>query len=588
MAVFSIYCCRISLGLLLVSTFLPAVCQAVPLSVEIRGVEGELHENIIARLKIALSQDNPDLTGRHIRRLHKHAPEQIKEALAPFGYYSVQVQPFLHEKEKKWKAVYKVDVGPPVLVETVRVKVTGSGREHENFQGLTESFPLRKGDQLEHGKYEAGKKKILHKALIAGYLKTRFTENRVAVRQKDNKAVILLCLETGPLYFFGKTESEQNIITPKLFQQYIPYRIGDVYSFAMLNRLQADLYATGYFSQVTVEPDMSLDDSDNRQIPVEVELAPLKKKNRYSFGIGYGTDTGARGNAGWKNRIINRFGHKPSVNMQLAEKSSRAVAGYEIPVPILDLRYDTLSFDALYSDETWEDTVSRQLSIGTSLKHNSPDYQFGTGMEFLYESYTAGGIDDNTYLLMPEGFFTMILAGERVNTENGLRISAHLKGAVKPVLASTSFFQFQVGGKGILTPLKNWRILGRANFGTTLMESIDELPPSLRFYAGGDHSIRGYGYKELGPTDDSGKVVGGRHLIEASIEVERNLFSIWGVAAFYDMGNAYDDIDAHLYQGAGAGLRITLPFGKIRLDVAEGLSDDSFSPRIHLTLGADL
>ncbi|RWX49657.1 Surface antigen, partial [Candidatus Electrothrix communis] len=112
--------------------------------------------------------------------------------------------------------------------------------------------------------------------------------------------------------------------------------------------------------------------------------------------------------------------------------------------------------------------------------------------------------------------------------------------------------------------------------------------PSLRFYAGGDHSVRGYGYKELGPEDSSGKIIGGQYLTEASIEIERKINDTWSAAAFYDLGNAYDDIDLDLQVGAGLGVRMNLPFGQVRLDVACAVSDADYPLRIHLTIGADL
>ncbi|MCW5209300.1 BamA/TamA family outer membrane protein, partial [Desulfobulbus sp. US1] len=146
----------------------------------------------------------------------------------------------------------------------------------------------------------------------------------------------------------------------------------------------------------------------------------------------------------------------------------------------------------------------------------------------------------------------------------------------------------QANGKIILTPWTNWRLLGGLSIGAIMMDSIDELPPSLRFYAGGDHSVRGYGYKELGPEDSSGKIIGGQYLTEASIEIERKINDTWSAAAFYDLGNAYDDIDLDLQVGAGLGVRMNLPFGQVRLDVACAVSDADYPLRIHLTIGADL
>lgn len=577
------------------SLFLPAYAAAAPVSITVLGVnKPELQQNIFASLKIAQQQDAADLSTGRIRLLHKQAPEQIKAALAPFGYYSVQIKNdnghgLLKKNGANWQAEYVVELGPPTKVAALKIEVTGPGSKAKTLQEqvLQKSFPLQPGSQLDDGKYEAGKKGILQTALEAGYVRARFTESRVEVRAKEQKAAVMLRLDTGPLYVFGKTSSSMYILKPELLQRYLPYQTGEVYSFKALNQLQSDLYGTGYFSKVTVEPQLPPPEDAREEVPVELHLQPALK-NRWSFGLGYGTDTGARGSIGWKNRMINRRGHRASLNAQLAEKGSKAAADYEIPVPILDLRYDSLNFDTQYSEESWANTDIRQFTLGASVKHNAPNYQFGTGLEYLHETYTVSGKDDSTYLLMPNAFLTLIFAESRVKTDNGLRITGSVRGAQAPLLASTSFFQFRVGGKVILSPWDKWRFIGRGSFGATAMESINELPPSLRFYAGGDQSVRGYGYKQLGPKDDSGRVVGGQYLTEASAELERKLFGIWSAAVFYDIGNAYDNIDARLQQGVGVGVRMTLPFGQLRLDFAEALSEPGFSLRIHLTLGADL
>ncbi len=560
-----------------------SVCRAVPLSVVVEGVEGELYTNIMARLKISLQQENPDITPREIRRLHKQAPKEIAEALAPYGYYSVQVDSSLSDDDEGWHGLYRVAAGTAVIVDALSVEITGPGKERSFFKEPAAGFPLQPGDSLKDSLYETGKKNILALAMAHGYVQARFTEHTIVVRPEQGKAEIRLLLDTGPLYHFGETTSSQDIITSELFYRFIPYRQGDVYSLQLLNQLQSGLYSTGYFGQVLVKPKFS--QQQDEKIPVEVSLLPAKR-NRYSFGIGYGTDTGARGSLGWTNRIVNRFGHKPSLIMQLSEKGRRVNADYEIPV--FDPRYDTLSLNGQYLDETWDDTWSNLLSFGVSVNHNTPKHQYGAGLEVRHEKYTVGVTSGSADLLMPSGYWNLILAKDRVNTKNGIRLSATVKGADKTILSSTSFIQFRVSGKAILTPMDNWRILGRGTIGATTMESIDDLPPSLRFYAGGDQSVRGYGYKELGPEDSSGVVVGGRYLMEGSIEIERRLTSMWSMAAFYDVGNAFDDIDADLKHGAGVGVRMTLPFGQIRMDVASALSEDGYPLRVHLTVGADL
>ncbi|WP_417912166.1 autotransporter assembly complex protein TamA [Candidatus Electronema sp. TJ] len=572
---------------------LPSAAFAAPVTVIVRGVDGDLHKNILASLSIAQQQEAAQLSTGQLRRLHKKAPEQIAAALRPFGYYAAEVNNnkghgLLEKHGQGWQAVYEIEAGPPVRVDSVRIEISGPGKAHEALKNLQAGFPLQPGSQLNDAAYEKGKKSILAKAFAAGYILAKFSESRVEVRAKAGTAAVLLRLETGPLHIFGETSSSSLILKPELLQRYVPYQPGEVYSVNALNRLQSDLYATGYFSQVTVEPKLPAADETREEVPVELHLSPAPK-NRYSFGLGYGTDTGARGNVGWKNRMINRLGHKPSFNIQLAEKGSKAAGGYEIPLPLLDLRYDTLSFDTLYSEESWEDTEISQHTLGAALKHSSPNYQFGAGLEYLHESYTVGGREeDSTWLLMPNAFLTLIFAENRVNTEHGIRVGGSVRAAQAPYLGSTSFVQFRVGGKAVFSPLDKWRLIGRGSFGATMMDSINELPPSLRFYAGGDQSVRGYAYKSLGPQDNSGRVVGGQYLTEGSIELERKLSGIWSAAVFYDIGNAYDNIDADLQQGIGIGARMTLPFGQIRLDLADPVSEGGFSIRLHITLGADL
>ena len=74
-------------------------------------------------------------------------------------------------------------------------------------------------------------------------------------------------------------------------------------------------------------------------------------------------------------------------------------------------------------------------------------------------------------------------------------------------------------------------------------DPLTDLPPSLRFYAGGDRSVRGYTYQSLGPKDASGNVIGGKHLLVGSVEVEYAISKSWSMALFYDVGNAFNNFE---------------------------------------------
>ncbi len=125
----------------------------------------------------------------------------------------------------------------------------------------------------------------------------------------------------------------------------------------------------------------------------------------------------------------------------------------------------------------------------------------------------------------------------------------------------------------------------RAEGGITIQDEFDDLPPSMRFFAGGDQSVRGYAYKSLGPKDAQGDVIGGRHLMIGSAEVEMPINDDWSLALFYDTGNAFDNVkDYELAHGAGLGIRRHTPIGPIKLDIARQLEGNR-DYRLHLSVG---
>jgi translocation and assembly module TamA len=134
------------------------------------------------------------------------------------------------------------------------------------------------------------------------------------------------------------------------------------------------------------------------------------------------------------------------------------------------------------------------------------------------------------------------------------------------------------------------RLLLRGELGHTFSGEVSLLPPTLRFHAGGDRSIRGYGWREVGPrVGPPGKQfpVGARNVVTASVEYERYFNGPWGAAVFIDTGSAFDS-KPDLHTGVGIGLRWRSPVGPLRVDLAHGLDDPDSPWQITLNFGADL
>lgn len=552
------------------------------MEVQVKGVEGAVYDNVLARLKIYLHKDSRRLTPFEIRRLHRQAKSDIEEALAPFGYYRPTIVDTLDQQGESWKALYVVTTGEPVLVTKVRIATEGPGQAE--VSNIGQGFPLKVGDVLDQRQYEQGKKQLVRSALKKGYLTARFSRHELRINRQERAGEIDLSLDTGPLFLFGITTSNQKIIKPELLARYLPYEVGDPWSPAKISELQKVLYGTDFFSRVSVRGDIG--QARDLQIPVQVELETPEHLNRYSFGLGYATDTGARTQLEWRNRLLNSSGHKARGTLQIAE--SENIFSFRYDMPRGNPRYDRYLLGATYQDKSWEDTQTRLLATGLTLDHAGPVFRYGGSIEVRDEQYDVGATSGSSSLLMPGASLGLIWADNLLHTKNGLQVAVNVSGAAEAVGSDATFLQVTGTSKLILTPFAPWRLIGRGTLGATQVDAIDDLPPSLRFYAGGDQSVRGFGYKELGTRDSSGTVVGGRYLVVGSAELERIINERWSLATFLDVGNAIDDLAIDLEQGAGFGLRFRLPFGQVRLDLATALSESGNPIRLHFSVGGDL
>lgn len=562
----------------------PAFTAPISVDVQVKGINSPLKENVLASLNLFLQKDNVRLRETTVLLLHDKAEEDIKSALAPFGYYNPTVKSNLSEDENGFHAEYIIEKGPPVIVEKVDKKLVGDGRENEVLQKALNAWKVRVGNVLDQGLYEKEKKKLVNEIINEGFLDVVFVQKILLVDVKKNTARISLILDTKKQYVFGYTTCTQEILEQDLLNRYLPYSKGDPYRPAKLFELQSILYRTDFFSQVIVTGEM--DHVEDYSVPVKIDLVSPKKRNKYSVGGGYATDTGVRGKLDWSNRIFNNRGHTISASFLLAEYENSLSLLYKIPRK--DPRYDTLIHSVGYQDSTWDDTKTRLITGAVSQEHSGPQFKFSTGLEIRDEVYDIGDTSGESTLLLPSLNAGLIFADDILNTTQGLASSVNLSGAYKGFISDASFLQATVSAKAVYKPFKQWKLIGRISVGGTLVDSIDSLPPSLRYYTGGDSTIRGYSYKSIGTEDSSGTVIGGRYLIVQSIELERILTQYWSLAAFWDGGTATDDLSLDYYQGVGGGIRFRLPFGQIRFDVASAITEDGTPFRVHLTVGGDL
>ena len=551
------------------------------IDVRIEGLSGDEEDNVQAFLGIYQEREKKDLLDSRVERLHERAPDEIRESLAPFGHYRVQVDAELTRgAEGDWVARYKVDPGPVVPLGTVDVQITG---EAANEPGRPD-LGVKSGKPLSHAEYEAAKAKLKAFARDRGYLDARFERSAVEVDVEAYRADVVLHLDSGPRYYFGEVRFDQDQFDPDFLRRFIDLQAGQTFRDADLLRLQGGLINTDYFSLVEVHPRVDRVSSD-RQVPIDVKLVP-NPPNRYRFGAGFGTDTGPRMSVDWTRRYIGREGHSANVELVLSTAIQRLEAGYRIP--LADPRKEYVAFRT--SAERY-DTDSRKGAVfSVRGEHNTfyGDWQRILALDYEYES--PQDTDEGTYYnLIPGATWVWKTLDDAIYTKSGARVDLRVIGAYEGLLSSSTFLQGYARGKAVHSPMDDLRLIVRGEFGASAADSVLDIPPSRRFYAGGDNSVRGYQYEELSPVDSEGKKTGGRYLTTASVEVERRVTGDWFAAAFYDVGNAFDEPgEMDLKQAVGVGARWLSPVGLVRLDIAKGLDPQADDFRIHLVIGPDL
>lgn len=566
------------LGLLLCAT----AAAAPVLRVEVEGLAGELRDNVFALLTVHRERAAEGLSEARIRRYFQRGPDEIRQALVPFGHYAPRIESELEQTRDGWLARFRVDPGEPVRFGVVDVRVTGAGSAAPELADAAAKLGIRPGQPARHAVYEQAKSELQRLALEQGYLEAAYRRHELRIDVAAGSADVHLELDTGPQFRFGEVEFDYAGLDPGLVRRYLPFQPGDPYSNRRLLELQRALEDSDYFARVEVLPQR--EQVQDNVVPVKVALE-ARKRHKYTAGLGFGTDTGARGLLGWEHRRINRHGHRLKADLRLSEIRQDLTANYSLP--LAEPRTDRLDFTAAATEEETDAVDFSRQKLGVARGVARGRWREVLSLSYEREDYRVGLTDETTTLLVPGIGYSQVRADNRLIARRGRRLQYDLRGAAEPLLSDTSFVQAEVKAKWIRSMGERGRWLLRAEAGSTWTADFDLLPASRRYFAGGDQSVRGYDFQELGPRDASGEVIGGRHFVFGSVEYEHRIVGNWGVALFVDSGNAFNDYGDGVETGAGIGLRWASPIGMVRVDVASAVSDDR-SLRLHFTLGPDL
>ncbi|WP_459781861.1 autotransporter assembly complex protein TamA [Photobacterium sp. R1] len=565
--------------LLTVAVFVVTLPVRADMGLNITGLSGSLKKNVDIYVAAIPKEDySPSL------RFRSQLETEIRTALKALGRYQPVLTYSLEENGQDSTLTVQVEPGPKTQIAVSDIRITGEAADDLDFFVLKRDSRLEKGRTLNHGKYDAFKSSLESLALRKGYFDAKLKSSRLEVAPGRNQAFIHIEFDSGRRYKFGEIDITGSQIDEHKVRSLSPFEEGDYYLVSKVGEYNQRLSTVGWFSSIFVGGDVN--ELGEGTVPIRVDLRP-EVKNKIETGIGYSTDVGARLKFNWRKPWINSAGHSLDVRTEISKIQPKVQATYKIPLDNVLEDYYQLIGAIRYVDN--HDTISTEYHFGVE-RHWRFDHAWNgvASVRLLYEDYRQGEFEQGTsFMVIP-----------------GLSVSrTRLRGGSWPTWGDKQLLQLEYsdpafGSDHRLVKLRGrsaWirsyaadhRFLARLDAGTIWSDALEDIPPSMRFFIGGDNSLRGYHYESISPHDSEGKQTGGENMLASTLEYQYRLTGNWWGALFYDYGASWIE-NPDWQAGAGFGIRWASPVGPIRLDFAWGLDKPDERFQLHFVLGPEL
>ncbi|MDN2703678.1 autotransporter assembly complex protein TamA [Janthinobacterium sp. SUN100] len=588
-----------------------------PLQYEVKvNAPGDLDELLEKNLDLERFRGNPRMDREQLQRLVRDTPEQARNLIATAGYYTPVVTVRVDTSGAKPVVIVDVDPGQAVTIDKVELELRGfdptpplAASEPYDTEALKRSWSLKTGSVFRQADWESAKRALLREVVQTRYPRAQLVDTQAVVDPETHKVSLLVVLDSGPELRFGELRIEGlKRYDPSIIRNLDKIRPGEYYSESALQSLQARLQDTGYFASVEVSADMSSILSEQIEAgqesqqaeaeggsaaaeakPVNRGPAPLlplvvrvteNKQQNVSAGLGFSTNTGNRAQLNYDNLNVWGTRFKSAITMETKKQAAHA----NFYFPTTERGYND-SAGASFERSDISNEITAVTTISAKRNWGGTNLERSLTFEFLSEDKTVVGLEQTRSKSLPLTYaITKRSLDSLLFPTKGYVINAQVGGALLPVLTDERFVR--VAGKAVYyRPLgEKGELIVRGEMGALGSKEKRGVPAVYLFRAGGDQSVRGYGYQELG-VKEGDATIGGRYMLTGSAEYQYWFKPKWAIAAFYDAGNAADTVKAAMTPKSGYGLggRYKSPVGPINVDVAYGHAVHAY--RLHFSLG---
>ncbi len=585
--------CGKGLALLFLSAILvlgSAHAKSVPVEY-VNELPGDVTQAITGMLPENVQAETPLHAGRQGRR----ARLIVQDTLNSFGYYNPNIEIIVEQSGDKPSAKLTVDPGPLFRIGTLVLEFSEPKPRAQDIEALKAKLPIASGEPaIPVNIIDA--ERVLGTALRQmGYAFSNVGERDVIGDKAAATISVRYNIASGARIIFGASVFPEGIKTKHTYLARLdPTQPGGLYDPAQLALYNSRLSETRLFSANTArlssEPVRVSPGGDAvHDIIVEITERP---RNTIALGGTYGTDEGFGVNAELTRRNITRRGDLLVADARIAQREKGLDLIWRRPNAI---GYGKgLVLTSAIRDENTDafDQQIFKLGAGYEVIEN-PKLNYSVGVRGQYIRLTENqAVQDFQTLSAYAGF-----NADHSDSLLDPRLGWRAEGRIVPTYAfggSSNLPYVRAVSQGrVYYPLDaqaRMVVAGRLRLGTLIGAQASDVPGSDRYYAGGGGSVRGYGYQAIGPVSTSDTPLGGRSLLDSSVEGRWRYNDRIGIAAFVDAGNVSDSLYPkfdNLRVGAGVGIRYMTPAGPLRVDVATPLNpsstDESF--QIYISIG---
>jgi translocation and assembly module TamA len=545
--------------------------NGLPYRVKIEGVPDSKIRKLLEDLSNTISsKKTPAASLGLLRKRAERDTPQFLKVLKSQGYYAAKVGIEIKADDKPVQVIFKIDPGPPFLLESVHVQVVEENEYQKIRLPAPQAMGFLSGNPAKSKSIVDGENRLISGLKIQGYPFPRIEEQKIIVNHATKSVAVEFKIDPGPIAVFGSTEIKGLESVDEIFiRRKIPWKKGDRFNADLLAVMKNKLILTNLFAMIQVKITERFDEES--RLPVIISVKERKHRT-IKAGISYKTDEGAGGKISWEHRNFFRHGDRLGSAIVMSEIAYAGEGNFKKPDFLRDDQSLILKFRM--AEDQPDAFISRNMSSSLIVERTLFRHiKLGGGFVYRFSQVNQLGIIEGFSLISIPMYFDLDTSNDLLDPTRGSRLTLQL----------VPFYDLHGSEFGFVKGYTNFShyiaiskspdlvLAGRAALGSISGAGRKAIPADIRFYGGGGGSIRGYPFQSVGPLLQK-EPIGGRSLMELSIELRLKLTDTIGIVAFADGGSAfseaYPDFEERLRWGTGLGFRYFTAVGPIRVDIA--------------------